>query len=219
MSEIILYPPKSKEEEKRILKSLPKDIQARAKIVQYPFNPYECWKTWKKYKDYFPIQSFLFVEKSSKIDPSAIVVFVINIENTFNIFKKHYEYFKTLYGKDFDPNSEIFSLETDSSFWKCVFKDHTAQGLLFGYGEKNAKLFAQAMREKKIYDDFDLSTKQKIDPFKATKHHFTIPLFRSLEDEEMIQIYKKEQKKIKKIFRGKDILDVTLKKLSGESPD
>lgn len=215
MSEIILYPSKDKETEQKLFASLPKELQSQAKIVKYPYSIYECWNTWKRNQDLIAIQDFLVVERPLKFDPSAVAVFVVNIKETANILCKHYNYFKSLYGNDFDPKTEIYTLKkVDSAFWDRILEDHFSQGLLFGFGEKNSRCFAEAIRKKKDLKNVKFSYEKKIDHFNASKQNFSIPLFRSFEDEEIIRLYKRQQKEIKKIYRRGDTLEITLKKLT-----
>ncbi|NGX59481.1 MAG: hypothetical protein KR126chlam3_00633 [Chlamydiae bacterium] len=220
MCEIILQPSKNAEEEKRLLASLPKEMREKAEIVKYPYSPYDCWKTWKKNQHHFCMQNFMFAERSLKIDPSAIVVVVVNIENTISVLREHYEYFKGLFGEDFEPAIEVLALkEINSSFWDCILSDHIAQGLLFGYGERNARAFARMIQKGEDFENFDFSTTKKIARCKATNRNFSIPQFRSFEDEKILKIYQEEQKKIERIYLKEDVLEVTLKKLTGTLPN
>lgn len=216
MSEIILHQQKDEESEKKLLAALPKEIQKQAKIVKQPFNAYECWKTWKRNQARYDIRDFLFAERPLKIDPSAIVVFVINIEKTTDILSQYYDYFKSVFGGEFDPKREIHKIrDPDSLFWNSVLADHIAKGLLFGYGEKNARFFAKVIQEGLDDKNFKFSTTKQIDPYRASKRNFSIPKFRSLQDEKILGIYIREQKEIEEVYRKGDLLEITLKRLTG----
>lgn len=216
ISEVILHPRKTEEEEKKLFASLPEFLKTQIKITHAPYDPYECWKTWKRKKDRYQIHDFLLVERNIENDFNSLSILIINVKSVLRIFNKHYAYFKNLFGQDFDPIVEIHEIKFSiSAFWHCIFSDHIAKGLLFGYGEKNAESFAKMMQKDKKIENFDFSNSENLEPFVASKRKFSIPQFRSFKDEQIIQIYQREKEKIEEIYRNQDVVEITLKKLTG----
>lgn len=216
MSEIVLYPLKDDIEEKKLFDSLPEEIRAQAKIIKCPFSAYECWKVWKRNQGLFELKGFILAERTSKLDPSAAVVYIVNIDKTIEVLQKNYGYFKGLFGHDFTPSSQIYDLENPSSqFWEQALSDHFAQGILFGYGEKNAQVFAKGIQGTGWSEGFRLSTSTQIAPYKASCENFTIPKFRTFLDDEIIQDYEIQKRSIEQIYSKGSSLEITLKKLTG----
>jgi hypothetical protein len=117
-----------------------------------------------------------------------------------------------------------------SVFWNNVFKidNHLAKGLLFGFGRKNSffadwefkqwsknpslHLSEQAVAYLKNVPSRPSTTRVKIG--EGGPSNFTIPIFGTIEDDEMVELYEKEKKEIEKIYHGKNFLDITFQRLA-----
>ncbi|MDN3507205.1 MAG: hypothetical protein P0S96_08265 [Simkaniaceae bacterium] len=158
--------------------------------------------------------NFLLVERPLKLDSEATEVFLVNIPNATALLQEHYDYFCEIFGKEFDPEREIYNIiETDSLFWERVMSDHVAKGILYGYGKRNALFFKQWVEENVQYEAFDFSTVQNIEPFNGSKNNFSIPCFPIFNNDSNRKKYEKERKKIARLYRGKAFLDVNMDRL------
>lgn len=145
LTEVILHPRMTEKDEEALFASLPVELQSKIKRIKAPYDPYACWELWKK-KNY-QIQDFIFTERPLTENSSSISVIILNIKNTTSLLQKNYIYLKNLFGKDFDPLVEVHTItNSQSPFWRCLFSDHYAKGLLFGYGETNARLFTKMVQ-------------------------------------------------------------------------
>ena len=94
-------------------------------------------------------------------------------------------------------------------------------GVLFGYGLKNAFCFQWKGWPSAQFEKIADSIKPRFNPEgisggEATIDRLSLPSFASFFDEdEMIEKYTRERDRIKKIYQGKDFLDLTLCKLTG----
>jgi hypothetical protein len=213
MVEVVLQPPMDEESEKRLYESLRKKMEV--KIIRPPYDVYECWKTLGKCLGRIKIQNYVFAERRLKNCPGAFAIYTINKNNMAHVIREYYDHFKRVYGQDFDPVEELKNLTSlDSDFWDVVLEDQFALGLLFGFGETNASAFTKMLQDRAVPPDFEFSTTEKVELFQASQECFTIPMYRSFPADPTLQNYRKEKREIEGVYRGRDLLDVTLKKLA-----
>ena len=158
----------------------------------------------------------------------------MSIKNTALVLQKHYDLFREIVGYDFSPLEIVFDIESESSdFWNKVFANPILRGVVFGYGLDNSYLFTWMQKAKKsssekiqnyansfskIFQptmndhDMKLVLSDSLDN-KLNYKDFPLPCYRSLKDDPQKKKYLKEQKMIKKIYRWRDDLEVTLQKL------
>lgn len=127
--------------------------------------------------------------------------------------------------------NRIFNLEDHEKSHREKFNGNMAFGLLFGFGKANSLLFSwrSEMEESgsKVAEFFKCITqKGSLQDFGENNliwanilyeqgvNEFLIPGFVTFEDDEIIERYNKERKKIQAIYRGRDFLEVTLENLS-----
>lgn len=206
LCEIQLPPYLSIEDSKRMLEEIPEEIKKNGRLVEVKTNYYERWERWKKIQSRFSIVKYLFVERSQTI-------FLIDIGKTARVFKENYDFFKKITGKNFSPINAVFEIQDQNSdFWKKVFQNHIAMGLLYGFGKDNAELFDRNMSSES--SDFSFSTDKEIEIFRANMTNFTIPIFIAPRDHPLIQLYEKEKHEIEHLYKGKDLFDVTMAQLT-----
>lgn len=142
------------------------------------------------------------------------------------VIEKNYAIFRNVVGEDFHPLEVVFELgNPDALFWKKVLSDHLAQGILFGFGRKNSLHYVWKHhyqgKDPKVGEYFqqvhwESSTKKQIPYQKVSSSNFTIPRFGCIEKDKFVKKYRKERKKILKIYQGKDLVDVTLTQLMSD---
>lgn len=138
---------------------------------------------------------------------------VFDLENPDSIFWNH-----------------IFDLEDREISRREQFNENMAFGLLFGFGKANSLLFSwrSEIGEKggKGTEFFkSMPLKGSLDGFGENNlvwanflyeqgiNEFLIPGFATFEDDEIVERYNKERKKIQATYHGRDFLEVTLEQL------
>lgn len=164
-------------------------------------------------------------------------IILVDVQKTALVFGENYEFFKNYFERDFHPIEVAFDVENpDSFFWNRFFgykkKDKTnqnrvqaqiANGLLFGFGKKNTLYFSWmdeffkqegkiANYLRKAYFPGSLGDHEQNDDLTIEK--LFIPGYRTLEDDETTERYRREVKKIQKIYRWGDFLEITLQRLA-----
>lgn len=197
-------------------------------------NPYRGWLALQKAKSHFKMKNYLF-----RIVPNrgrGYELTLINIKQTALVLAEHYEIFKQAAGgMDFHPLQAVFELQDPNSmFWRNVFslQNHLAKGLLFGFGLKNSlfgnwrfsslngKLLPSENYKEEIEDylksALSLTSSKQLSTFEnGSAINMAIPIFGMLPEDETAQEYAKEKVAIEKIYRGQDIVEVTLQRLAG----
>lgn len=183
----------------------------------------ENWKKWEKISTRFPLKNYLFFKSEFHKEPKTTFVYFVNILNTAHVIEEHYTLFRKIIGFDFNPLQAVLEInKKDSKFWKKVQKNALLNGILFGFGKKNALTFHWK------HFDHPVTCKHFLE---SMEHHFSnapiqrkeaysiqdfpIPAFISFdENDEIVEKYKKERAYIQEVYKGKDFLDVTLKRLT-----
>ena len=158
----------------------------------------------------------------------------INIQQVALVLANHYETFKQAAGGiDFHPLQAAFELQDpNSTFWNNVLsmQNHLAKGLLCGFGYRNSlfgdwrcsfqngklALPSEAYRkevENYLEEALFIPSTTPIASGKISLSNFTIPLFGMFPDDETAEKYRREKEIIEKIYRGQDVVEVTLQRL------
>jgi hypothetical protein len=111
-------------------------------------------------------------------------------------------------------------------------KNHLAKGFLFGFGLRNSIFFhwrllcsntQRAFASESHIEDiseylqsqhFELST-APVEFCQGSLSNFTIPVFRTIAGDHTVEQYTKEKVAIERIYRGQDVVEVTLRRLAG----
>lgn len=214
---------KTHEEEINDFKKWPEEMKQKALFMERNFK----YDWWDDVKDKVTVKNYLIIKRKT-IDPKIDDVFFINIKNIIKILSKHYLLFKEIVGVDFDPKNIIFEIKNEkSSFWNHVLENQILQGIIYGYGKKNAvffdswtkKLKSKREREDLTIDQPEFTTDQENSQIYRTQSNllnynsFPLPFFRYVPKSRVIEKYKNERQKILKIYKNKNSLEITLKKL------
>ena len=190
---------------------------------------------WKKVSHRFKTPLFLLVERPSPFSKEAKAVFFVNIEATASMLKTRYSEFRNLVGYEFDPLSIVFDIEDlQSFFWNKVISDDYFLGVILGYGDINAWLYKcctenykngcyKGKNETKINAFLGKIFNRTPDSqnFEKTKEDllFSLPPFGCLSMNQtvlLIEKYIKNREQIRKIYKGKDFVTVTLDRLTSK---
>ena len=235
---VINFREMSEEQIRERYEKLPDKVKEMTSFEEFKDQPsldydqkklWDFWyKRWKNYTGgkylFYEIDGYVEVGGQKKRQVEGVFV---NVLETAYILKKHYEEFKKVVGKDFDPLEVVYELPTrnESEFWRKIKGDFFS-GLLFGFGEKNAFLF-QLREEGRIpfhgnllFLDIEEERKKSksINKKELTINDLCIPDYVSFSPTDPIRLrYKQEREEILKIYSKKNFLKKTLRYLNSES--
>lgn len=223
MTEIILYH-YSDEEWAAIHKNIPPEDLKDG----FAFDVYDLptnWELWEKISSKFPMNRYLLFKSHTSEDGRISFIYFVDIFKTATVLQDHYALFKAAVGFDFHPLEAVLEMPNrDSKFWTQVRNADNVTillGLLFGYGKTNAytyhwKYFDSPELCQKRLDKLESHTSQPTPKgvHMISPSDFAIPGFISFtQDDEIVEQYQKDKEKIHKIYKKKDLLEVTLKRL------
>lgn len=155
--------------------------------------------------------------------------YLINIPLVTYVLRKHYHEFAQLLGTNFDPAAVTKAIDDPSAdFWK-IFNDPKnayLMGLLFGFGEKNSKLF-QWERDKRI--SFPFRTSSYYSPWLTGRQVFHCALGERVENlglpqfivyqpvDKTVAKYLFEREQILQSYKKRDFAETTVAFLKGEA--
>lgn len=206
--------------------SLPeqKKAEIKAKIKNkveddpvYERNPYRGWLAWEKVQKKIEMKHYI-LRIAPLRGPSGYEVMLANTERTALTMQENYEIFREASGMEFQPFQVIRELiNPNALFWKNIFSlpNHLAKGLLFGFGLKNSQLGHQRFSHHLEKDSTEhIVSTTRVEFGSGSPSNFNIPLFGTVLGDETIEKYKKEKVEIEKIYEGKDLVEVTLRRLA-----
>jgi hypothetical protein len=178
------------------------------------FDDYDLdmnWEKWEKVKKLFPSQRHLFFKKELTEDGKIARVYFVNLFQTAYILQQNYSIFRNVVGFDFDPVKIVYEIQDPKSeFWNKSLVHAGLQGILFGYGLKNALAFQWKHWEaapflKGVTPRGSTQTLKR-----ATIQDFPIPGFMIFTDYNIVDQYEKERETIQRIYKNRDFLEITL---------
>ena len=191
-------------------------------------DPYNGWLVWKKIENKIKRNGRYLMTTHAGFSNSE-ELYLVDVQRLALVLAENYEDFKKVVEVDFHPLEVVFELENKNSvFWKKIFKskNFVPKGLIFGYGKENALFFdwkwdaeelPPAVRDSLNTFSFAQTSFTMIENpflyFNANSKNFEIPMFMHIEGDKTVHRYKKEKKKIKKVYRNKDMIETTLKRL------
>lgn len=210
---------------KAYYESLSEEEKSKTVIIKRRYDFSANFQKWKEIKHRFPIRQYLF--GMFRLDEKTELLFFVNIEMTIRTLLRYYEDFRRVLGFEFDPFQVVFEVENrDSAFWNKIAKHgHALIGIILGYGRDNAWFFEWEVKYKKAQNqmgDFIRSLPSTVYEMQNIDYpdpqHFILPIFGSYglypNDKQLFEQYKKEQKQIKALYRGRDEVDVALEWLT-----
>lgn len=176
---------------------------------------YHRWIDWRKECKRSP---YLFTSRPVPWDENIFNVYVIHIPEVIWTLQEHYSLFAKELKMEFDPFAVTLEFEDSSSlFWEKIFMSHFLQGILFGFGEKNAYFFSCRDQEKELlsFKNCLFGKSTKIENQGNQTHRIELPSFRSYatEKDPLIEKYEMQRNLIEEFLEGKDFTDEALKKI------
>ncbi len=193
-------------------------------------NLYRGWLAWEKVRKTFEMKHYIL-----RVDPlrgqGHYAVILANIQQTALVLAENQEIFQNAAGMQFHPLQVVFELQNpESIFWKKIFSlpNHLAKGLLFGFGLRNSIFgnwhfsYSNAKVSSELGEHIveylkgvpSAVSTNSVKFGKGSPSNFTIPLFGTIPGDDMVDKYTKEKSKIEKIYRGQDLVEVTLQRLA-----
>lgn len=179
----------------------------------------KLWEDWRLVESQYVGKQFRIVE-----DEKWNEGIFINIPATILVLDKWHEDFVKVTGVDFEPFEAIqFIGDKSSPFWQKVQKNHFLLGLLFGFGEPNAKYF-QWEHEKKVQYPLRRGTcaipgHTGKPAHKLKVEDLDVPSFIIYQAiDEQLDKYKLEREKCIVMYKGQDFYKLTTELLKGVRP-
>ena len=217
------YIPIIDEREKRELYSM-QTKQFRKHISFAKFRPTredarKLWNDWKKVEQKYLGDQFLIQE-----DEDFGGGFLMNILSVTYILKKYYKDFEKIVKEPFDPAKVVYRIGDGlDPLWKKIKKNHYLLGLLFGFGEKNARYFNWEQKKKIHYPQRRSScfspAGSGLPAHELTIEDLDLPTFVSYQViDEQVERYRMERNRCIELFKGKDFCEFAVSILKGNPP-
>lgn len=186
------------------------------------------WQVWKEHEALFPHEKFLICEEESPFSSEILHVYVINKSMLRRCINNHLDEFVRVLGDGFSPDTFILEIENSKKIRSHICNDEMLLGILFGYGKESAqscKLYKQD--QKSIDADILLQAVPVIPQDRViTKGKNGVHVKgagisavrwsgnpNSSEVQSLVSQYEDERSRLKRLFRRKDFLKISLEKL------
>ncbi len=186
----------------------------------------ENWGKWEAVQSRFPMKRYLLFKSHDSVDGRHSFVYFVNILKTATVIQENYDLFSKAVGFDFHPLEVVLEMPNhESMFWNRLNNSCDSPmlwGILFGFGRQNSHCFYWKHFDcpkigERFFDQFpgQFSNPEPTGMIRISAQNFTLPTFVSFSDEdEVLERYKIERKKILQIYLKGDRLDITLQKLT-----
>jgi hypothetical protein len=106
------------------------------------------WALWKEIAKDLHITKYFFIEEPAYNHPGGTMsfVFFINKQAFLEAVNLHIQTFRDVLGQDTTPANLLNKMEQEQAFMKPLKNRELLLGILLGYGEHNAQLYARRMR-------------------------------------------------------------------------
>jgi hypothetical protein len=196
----------------------------------------EGWLVWKKYQHLFPSRHYILHHFDRKNRNSAFIL-IINRNAFEDTFAKNYQKFILKYGSDITAEKMLQKcLGEESLFAADVIHCHELQGILFGFGRHNSKLFQEREDLGKLAELHRLGLRipsraflEEIDQINSKLQFFgdddssvlrltSLPTFAAdlnhVETVALRKKYKMQRRRVAKHYRNGNFLELTLQQFS-----
>ncbi len=179
----------------------------------------ENWEKWLEWWSKHLNRSFLFSKRPTFSD-SVFSLFILNVQEAAWTLQHYYSSISRELAMEFDPLEVVMQFEDLSSpFWAKVFQSHYVQGLLHGFGERNAFFFDRSMKVQSLegsYSSPEALFKSSIIDNKERKGLPTPPFRSYLENQENDPVYQHfsgEKGRISRLLAHKSRYELILERL------
>ena len=204
----------------------------------YIFDTMSLWKAWEQFSKKITLSNKYLIFKTEftpsenkDLHPSCKIAYhvtFVNVLQTACLLSKHYNLFKQVFEKDFDPLKETLNITNpNSNLWKCLHAEtpqnyYQEIGLLLGYGYENTQIFkwknnrSSNSIQKNFFDKIIGTPSSNLNevlqspqPFSST--NFPLPTFITFFPHNSTQLqYAQEHTHITLYYENKDFVDSTL---------
>lgn len=208
------------DEEKQAFYDSLTEEEKKSGILCMGYSLDKTWFQWEEIKHRFPMNRYMLFKMKQFQDDHVFFVLFVDILKTTAVIQENYDIFRKAIGVDFHPLEITLSMkQKDCILWEKM--NAHLWGILFGFGKMNSYLFQlqhfdhpESCNEfcKNIisFDNDDFTQGQ----VKYTIDQFSIPSFKSFNEiDPVVDNFREERNRIKEIYKGKDFLELTLKKL------
>lgn len=211
------------DEEKQALKNSLTEEEKKEGFTHVGYSLDKTWFQWEKIQDRFAMNRYMLFKVDQLQEDHVIFVAFIDILKTAAVIQDNYEAFHKAIGFDFHPLELTINMnQKDSVFWEKIDGEAHLWGLLFGFGKINSYLFQwQHFDHPKSCDEYCknivsfFSNEPIKGHFKYTIDQFEIPAFKTFNElDPVVDNFRYERNRIKEIYKNKDFLNLTLKKLT-----
>ncbi len=220
----IYFPEVYTDEERRTLYDAQSKGYRKAISFKKFCNNIEVRRTcseWLKIQDKYVGEHFII-----RFDSEMSLGYLVNVPLVIYLLRDQYQDFAEFLGADFDPDVVSREIGDDSSAsWQVIKHNSYLLGLLYGFGERNAKLFQWEMDKKislpfRTASDLLPSMRRNLSRQEDKIKKLIIPQFIVYQPiDEVVERYVLERKRIQQIYKGKDFAETTVAFLKGEAPD
>jgi hypothetical protein len=174
-------------------------------------NFIENWKIWKKYaaRSEFQMQNYAIKEKTY---PELFEIHFLNKKNVLSCVQKHLPTFKEILGKDITPEKVYQDMTTADDVYAILGNSQILYGILFGFGEKNARGYHE-----KFELELDIPDPIPFNEEDPQPGHLTLPYFSVFgchqETDVLHRTYQQERRHILSLYSKGNFLEITLTKL------
>lgn len=215
----------------KILEEKRKKLEKKEKVI-FARNPYKGWLALEKVINKSNMKKYILVANHEGLYGGGhnCTLILANIQTVALVLAENYPIFREISEIDFHPLEMALELQNPhSAFWNRVFKidNHLTKGLIFGFGRKNSFFWDWKLNHLSKTSSLHLSEKAisylknipsnpstpRVEIGKGGPSNFTVPIFGTVEGDEVVRLYEKEKKEIEKIFRGKDFVEIVLERL------
>jgi hypothetical protein len=228
----VQYEPPSEEYRKHLYENLSEDKKKEIPYTDFILNsPWgvstkKQWKAFKNELKKYKLKDHFFVEyRYDYAEEEYTSILFVHQPSLMKLLDKYHAEFEKEAGEKFNSLKKVLELKRGGSkFWDKIFKDtnHYLMGLIFGYGEKNAKLFTaeergeKILREKRV-DHNSLEEIKKTFEDDVSIEDMCLPTFISYDEKDVIiEEYKEKRDIIIKCLKGKKLTKEVFKILEGK---
>lgn len=186
------------------------------------------WEVWKKHENSFCHENYLFFEERAPFSASVQHIFIVNKSALYRCLQIYYKEFAEILGDTFSPEAFVSELKEKKQLRALIKNDEMLLGILLGYGKESAsnckksKINGGSVDKNKMQAIPVIRKRNVICKGKYSTHikGGGIGPVRWIGDpnsdevQKLVFEYQKEQVHLKKIYRRKDFLKVTLAQLA-----
>ena len=113
---------------------------------------WQKWAVWKRNQERFSISHYLFIEEPAynRRDSTMVFIFFINKKAFMETVNKNIQAFRDVLGYNVAASELLEKMKKENAFMSLLKDNEMLLGILLGYGENNAKLYARRMSLRKF---------------------------------------------------------------------